>query len=258
MIETTFCFNDQAGRGCDRHELCYKIYGMRFMYSDKKISKPFHYESRTAGHVIIAAALVLLCSIAAKAQDTRYTNNQYGVSFQPPAGYTPEAIARYLGQPRADGTSSVLTLIADESLVDLSDKGIDALSKEMRDTLADQGMDGIQISDRRKRTVAGFDALQMDLTYKDGGVSIRQRQVYIPVSDHKRTYLFTFIDAAQHFDQSAAAAESAIASFAPAASSIAADPKQDGEAIANRWPLIVLGIMALALIIVATYLLMRR
>src|ERR1044072_2880759 len=132
---------------------------MRFMYSDKKMSAP----------LIIAAALVLLCSIPSEAQDTRYTNNQYGISFQPPAGYTPEALVRYLGEPRADGTSSVLTLIADESLIDLSDKGIDALSKEMRDTLADQGMDSIQIGDRRKRNIAGFDALQMDLTYKDRG-----------------------------------------------------------------------------------------
>ena len=214
---------------------------------------------RVAGSVIIAAALAFPCSIASKAQDTRYTNSQYGIAFQPPAGYTPEALVRYLGPPREDGTSSVLTLIADESLVDLSDKGIDALSKEMRDTLADQGMEAIQISDRRKRSIAGFDALQMDLTYKAGGALIRQRQVYIPISDHKRTYLFTFIDATQHFDESIAAAESAIASFAPSApTGAAADARQDGRAIATRWPLIVLGIMALALIIGATYLLTRR
>jgi hypothetical protein len=215
---------------------------------------------RMASCLIIAAALSFLCSVTSQAQDNRYTNNQYGISFQPPAGYTPEAVVRYLGQPRADGTSSVLTLIADESLVELSDKGIDTLSKEMRDTLEDQGMGAIQISDRRKRTVAGFDALQMDLSYKAGEASIRQRQVYIPISEHKRTYLFTFVDAPQHFDQSVAAAESAIASFAPAASGgpAASAVKQDDGAMANRGPLIILGILALALIIAATYLLMRR
>ena len=217
------------------------------MYSDKKMSAP----------LIAAAALVLLCFVASAAQDTRYTNSEYGISFQPPAGYTRETLVRYLGEPRADGTSSVLTLIADESIIDLSDRGMDALSKEMRDTLADQGMDSIQIGDRRKRNVAGFDALQMDLTYKGGGASIKQRQVYIPVSDHKRTYLFTFVDAAQHFDQSVAAAESAIASFATSAAAPAAAAKQEGEAMGNRWLLIALGIMALALIIGATYLLTR-
>lgn len=226
---------------------------------------PFRHEAtehrfiRMAGRFIAAAALAILCSIAAQAQDTRYTNSQYGISFQPPAGYTPEALVRYLGQPRGDGTWSVLTLIADESLVDLSDKGIEALAKEMRDTLADQGMDGIQVNDRRKRNIAGFDALQMDLSYKGGGAPIRQRQVYIPITDHKRTYLFTFIDAAQHFDDSVAAAEGAIASFAPVAPvSASADAKPDGGASPNRWPLILLGILAIGIIIAATYLLVRR
>jgi hypothetical protein len=213
---------------------------------------------KIAGSLVIAAALAF-CSIAALAQDARYTNSQYGISFQPPAGYTPENIVRYLGQPRADGTSPVLTLIADETLVDLSDQGIDALSKEMRDILADQGMEGIQVADRRKRNVAGFDAWQMDLSYKRGGASIRQRQVYVPVINHKRTYLFTFIDAAQHFDQSVAAAETAIASFAPAASSSATgEVKQSGAARPYTLPLIILGALALAIVVAATYLLMRK
>jgi hypothetical protein len=226
---------------------------------------PFRHEAanywfiRMAGRFITAAALAILFSIAAEAQENRYTNSQYGISFQPPAGYTPEALVRYLGQPREDGTWSVLTLIADESLVDLSDKGIESLAKEMRDTLADQGMDGIQISDRRKRNVAGFDALQMDLSYKAGGASIRQRQVYIPIADHKRTYLFTHIDAAQHFDDSVTAAESAIASFAPVApNGASADAKPDVGASPKRWTLILLGMLALGIIIAATYLLTRR
>ena len=226
---------------------------------------PFRPEARKhwligmAGRFVTAAALAILCSIAAQAQDTRYTNSQYGISFQPPAGYTPENLVRYLGQPRADGTWPVLTLIAEEYLVDLSDKGIDALSKEMRNTLADQGLDGIQVAEGRKRDVAGFDAWQMDLTYKRGAASIRQRQVYVPISDHKRTYLFTFIDAAQHFDQSVAAAENAIASFAPAALGTASDEaKQSVGAKSYTLPLIILGVIALAIIIAATYLLMRR
>ena len=225
---------------------------------------PFRHEAaeirltRIAGLIVFAAAL-FFCSIAARAQDTRYTNDQYGISFQPPAGYTPENLVRYLGQPRADGTWPVLTLIAEEYLVDLSDKGVDALSKEMRDTLADQGLEGIQVAEGHKRNVAGFDAWQMDLTYKRGAASIRQRQVYVPISDHKRTYLFTFIDAAQHFDQSVASAENAIASFAPTASATVSDEaKQSGGAKSYTVPLIILGLIALAIIIVATYLLMRR
>jgi hypothetical protein len=213
---------------------------------------------RIAGLAMAAAALALL-SIAAQAQDSRYTNSQYGISFQPPAGYTPENLVRYHGQARADGTWPVLTLIVDDSLVDLSDKGIDALSKDMRDTLAEQGMDAIQVADRRKRSVAGFDAWQMDLTYKRGAASIRQRQVYVPISDHKRTYLFTFIDAAQHFDESVAAAESAIASFAPSASASASDDtKQGGGARTYTLPLLILGAIALTIIIAAIYLLTRK
>jgi hypothetical protein len=212
---------------------------------------------RVAGCVVVAAALPLLI-VTAQGQDGRYTNSQYGISFQPPAGYTPENLVRYHGQPRADGTWPVLTLIADDSLVDLSDKGIDALSKDMRDTLAEQGMDAIQVADRRKRNVAGFDAWQMDLTYKRGAASIRQRQVYVPIGDHKRTYLFTFIDAAQHFDESVAAAESAIASFVPSASAGAGDETKKGGAGPYTLPLIILGAIALAIIITATYLLTRK
>ncbi|MFP5263778.1 MAG: hypothetical protein ACLGJB_18000 [Blastocatellia bacterium] len=212
---------------------------------------------KMACHMVIAAALAL-CPAAARAQEARYTNSQYGISFQPPAGYTPESVVRYLGQPRADGTWPVLTLIADESLVDLSDQGVEALLKEMRATLADQGMEAIQVADRRRRNVASFDAWQMDLTYKRGAASIRQRQVYVPVSDHKRTYLFTFIDAAQHFDQSVAAAETAITSFAPAASPAQGGGVERAGAKPYTLPLIVLGALALAIIIAAAYLLTRR
>lgn len=212
---------------------------------------------KIACHVVIAAVLAA-GPAAAQAQDARYTNGQYGISFQPPAGYTPENIVRYLGQPRTDGTWPVLTLIADESLVDLSDQGVEALLKEMRATLADQGMEAIQVADRRRRNVASLDAWQMDLTYKRGAASIRQRQVYVPVSDHKRTYLFTFIDAAQHFDQSVASAETAIASFSPAAPAAGGETKQGGGAKPYTLPLIILGAIALAIIIAATYLLTRR
>jgi hypothetical protein len=208
---------------------------------------------------MVIAATLALCPAASRAQDARYANSQYGISFQPPPGYTPESIVRYLGQPRADGTWPVLTLIADESLVDLSDQGVEALLKEMRATLADQGMEAIQVADRRRRNVASFDAWQMDLAYKRGAASIRQRQVYVPVSDHKRTYLFTFIDAAQHFDQSVAAAETAITSFTPATSPAQGDRiEQGGGAKPYTLPLIILGALALAIIIAAAYLLTRR
>jgi hypothetical protein len=219
--------------------------------------------ARTAARLMMAIAAAAACCFitaqARQAQDTRYSNNQYGISFQPPQGWTADNVVRYFGPQREDGTWGVLTLIAQDSALDLSDKGIEALAQEMRETLSVEGRDSIQVVDRRKRTVAGLDSLQMDLVYRENGVPIKQRQVYVPVGEHKRTYLFTLVDASEHFDESAAAAESAISSFAPALAGAQTTGGRAKEgAGAYTLLLVVIGVAALGVIIAAAYMLLRR
>ena len=208
----------------------------------------------------------LFISAVAQPQETRYTNSQLGVSFQPPSGWTADNVVRYLGPEREDGTWAVLTLISHDAALDLSESGTEALSREMIDTLEDQGIANVQVADRRKRTITGFDAYQLDLTYQQGGIPFRQRLVYVPVAEHKRTYLFTLVDTANRFNESAPSVESAISSFTPTASR-AADPgarpgaaTPDPDSGAGMWtlPLVLLGVIALALIVGAIYLLLRR
>jgi hypothetical protein len=210
--------------------------------------------------------LGLFISAVAQPQEARYTNPQLGVSFQPPSGWTADNVVRYLGPEREDGTWPVLTLISHDSALDLSESGTEALSQEMIDTLEGQGIGNVQVSDQRKRTIAGFDAYQLDLTYQQGGVPIRQRLVYVPVAEHKRTYLFTLVDTARRFNESASSVESAVSSFTPAVSR-SGDPgarpgtvTPDANDGAGMWtlPLVLLGVIALAMVVGAIYLLLRR
>jgi hypothetical protein len=199
--------------------------------------------------------------VIAQSQEARYANTQLGVSFQPPPGWTADNVVRYLGPEREDGTWPVLTLISHDSALDLSDAGTESLSREMIDTLEGQGAGNVQVADRRKRTISGLDAFQMDLTYQQGGVPVRQRLVYLPVAEHRRTYLFTLVDTAKRFNESAPAVESAVASFTPAVSRSAdAGPQASAETGAGMWtlPLVVLGVIALGVVIAAIYLLVRK
>lgn len=214
-----------------------------------------------------AALLSLLLAFAAPAQpqESRYSNQQLGVSFQPPSGWTADNVVRYLGPEREDGTWPVLTLISHDSALDLSDSGTEALEREMIDTLEGQGIESVQVSDRRKRNVNGLDAFQMDLTYQQGGVPVRQRLVYVPVADHQRTYLFTLVDTARRFNESAPSAENAIASFTAAAArsgdAAPAAPAAPGQGDgAGTWTLalVLLGVIALGIVIVTIYLLLRK
>jgi hypothetical protein len=205
---------------------------------------------------------LLLASVAfAQPQESRYSNPQLGVSFQPPSGWTADNVVRYLGPEREDGTWPVLTLVAHDSALDISDSGTDALAREMIDTLEGQGIGNVQVSDRRKRSIAGLDAFQMDLTYQQGGVPVRQRQIYVPVAEHKRTYLFTLVDNAKRFNESAPSVESAVASFTPAVSRAAdTSPRTGAYSGAGMWtlPLVLLGVIALCMVIGAIYLLLRK
>ncbi len=213
----------------------------------------------------VLLSLLLAFVATAQPQEARYSNSQLGVSFQPPSGWTADNVVRYLGPEREDGTWPVLTLISHDSALDLSESGTQALEREMIDTLEGQGIETVQVSERRKRNVNGLDAFQMDLTYQQGRVPVRQRLVYVPVAEHQRTYLFTLVDTARRFNESVPSAENAIASFTPAAArsgdALPAAPAASGQGDgAGMWTLrlVLLGVIALGIVIGAVYLLIRK
>jgi hypothetical protein len=215
--------------------------------------------------VIYAVAFVILCQSSTRAEDGRFV--EYGFSFQPPAGWQQDNTAdadvrvQYAGPQREDKSQPRLNLTIQDYAINITDEQIEQLVREMLDQLKSLGMKDAQMADRRKITVSGYDALQMDLAYTQDNTPMRLRQVYIPVAEHKRTYLYTFVDAARYFDQSVAAAQNAINSFAPAGSSPArSDVKQDANDGAGMWTLllVLLGLVALAIIVGAAYLLIRR
>jgi len=197
----------------------------------------------------------------AQADDVRQSNNQYGVSFQPPPGWRPDPVAQYVGQQRKDGTAPMLTLVTEDRLRELSEGGIDGLTKEVRDEIASEGIESAQITDRQKQNVAGRAALLIDATYKIGDVQLKQRRVYVPVGEQNRTYLFIFVDTAQYFDQSVAAANAAINSFSLGEQTSGAGARPATDSGERKLPLallIALGILALALVAGAGYLLLQR
>jgi hypothetical protein len=213
----------------------------------------------------IIAFIVILSSMIARAQDSRYV--EYGFSFQPPAGWQqdPEAEGtirvQYFGPQREDGSQPKLNLSVQNYAINLSEQQIGSLSSEMVENIADLGMRDPKVISSSRASVAGHDALQIDYSYTQDGRPTRLRQIYVPVSDHKRTYLFTFVDNAQHFDQSVLLVQNAVGSFttAQASSSPAtASPEPAERAGSWNWLLIIIGIIALALVAGATYMLMRR
>jgi hypothetical protein len=210
--------------------------------------------------ILIGVAALCSCFATAHAQDARFTNNQHGISFQPPAGWKADPIAQYISPQRADGGAAMLSLFSEENALDISDNRIEALAREVREEISREGLEDAQIADRRKRAISGRDALQLDATYKVGDIQMRLRRVYIPVREQNRTYMFMFVDTAQQFEQSAATAEAAINSFA-----LAGQPSSGAQASrepsGRRVPvllLILLGVAALALMLGAGYMLMRR
>lgn len=214
---------------------------------------------------VCVAVFAMLLTATARAQDARYV--EYGFSFQPPAGWQQDAEAegpirvQYFGPQRGDGSQPRLNLSVQNYAINLSDQQINSLSTEMLANINELGMRDSKVISHGKTTIAGHDALQIDYSYNQDGAPIRLRQVYIPVGDHKRTYLFTFVDNAQHFEQSAGAVQAAISSFtsAQASSSPAtATPEPEQGASSWEWLLIIIGIIALCAVAGAAYLLMRR
>ena len=216
---------------------------------------------------VIGFALAVLFCAAARAQDTRYV--EYGFSFQPPPGWQEDKTAGgdvrvlYLGPQRNDRIQARLNLTIQNYTVDLNDREINSLADGLIANSRSIGWKDPQIVDRRKIPVAGVEALQMDVTYDQDRVPMRLRQVYVPVADHKRTYLFTFADKAERFDETAPAAQAAINSFSPAparASATSTDASEQSNSALQRWRWVLILIAAIALIVViaAAYLLMRK
>jgi hypothetical protein len=155
----------------------------------------------------------------------------------------------------------VLSVETQNTALNLSDNSLAALAKEIRDSLSRDGADAVQVSTAQKRSVAGRDGAQIDLSYKQADLSVRERRIYLPVGEQNRTYLFTLYDRAEHFDQSAAAADATINSFTLSAQPGAGAGWGDEEASGRRLSLpllIALGAIGLALIIGAGYLLLQK
>lgn len=206
-------------------------------------------------------AIAFACAAAAQAQDTRFTNNQYGISFQPPAGWKADPLAQYFGPQRADKSAPSLALLSEETALDISDNRIETLARELREGISREGLEDVQIADRRKRTISGREALQLDIAYKVNDASLRQRRIYIPVREQNRTYMFMLVDTAQQFEQSAAAAEAAINSFALAGQPVQGANSASNDPARRSVPVLLLallGIAALALIVGSAYLLLRQ
>jgi hypothetical protein len=213
---------------------------------------------RVISRAMIAPLFVAICVCAVEAQDNRNSSNQGGVCFQPPPGWTHQL----LGPERKDGSGPVLTVETQNTALNLSDNSLAALAKELRDGLSRDGAEGVQVSTAQKRNIAGRDAAQIDLNYKQANVAVRERRVYVPIGEQNRTYLFTMLDRAEHFDQSATAADTTINSFTLWAKARADTGWGDEEAAGGRRTslplLIALGVAALALIIGAGYMLLQK
>jgi hypothetical protein len=210
-------------------------------------------------------AFLVLCCAAAQAQETRYI--EYGFSFQPPAGWQEDRAAsgdvrvQYLGPRRNDRSQAKLNLTTQNYAVNLSDQQINAIADEMVANSQSLGWRDPQVTDRRKLTIGGIEALQMDMTFNQDRVPTRLRHLFVPVAEHKRTYVFTFVDTAANFDETAPAAVAAINSFSPAVSRsplASTDATDASESGLPRWALITIAALALIVIITAAYFLMRK
>jgi hypothetical protein len=217
--------------------------------------------------ILMLAALfsfVVAPAAAAQNENARFTDGQAGLSFQPPAGWTPEHILRYRGPKRDDDTFPALVVTWFDSAFVLSDSNIEAFMQDLRAELTGSGLQSVRVIGSQKRSVAGREALQVDVAYQDGKVPVQQREVIVPASSQARTYQFTFKDAAVHFDQSAAAAEGSILSFTlgavadASAAQTGQRPDPEGAADSSNLLLFVVGALALIIVVGAAYLLLRR
>jgi hypothetical protein len=209
--------------------------------------------------IIGCALLVIVPSIGAAAQDTRFTNNQYDVAFQPPSGWAPTILVQYEGPQRPDGGHPALSLSADDHLTDISEEGTNKLADDFLAEFS-EGFEDAKIIGRRKLLVAGLDALQMDLSFKGDEAVIQIRRVFVPVKQQNRTYIFTLSDSTDHFNESAAAGDNAVASFTflQTGAGAVVPPASGGKSSAYNLMLVLIGLAALAIVVGTAYLLTRR
>jgi hypothetical protein len=206
----------------------------------------------TIGRFAIASAMA-----AQYSADTRFTNSQYNVSFQPPPGWNADILVRYLGPQRQDSTAPTLNLVVHGSAVVLNEQEINRLTNELMSGLTEQGAENVQLVDRRLIKIAGTDALQIDIAYTSD-VQMRMRQVYIPVNDQNRTFLFTFVDTNEHFAETVSPAERAIASFSVSRQPTTVQSQSGTQEGFYTLLLVVIGMIALAVVIGGTYLLLQK
>jgi hypothetical protein len=213
--------------------------------------------------LIACALLVIAPAMGTAAQDTRFTNNQYNVAFQPPSGWAPTILVQYEGPQRPDGGHPALSLSADDHLIDISEDGTNKLADEFLAEFS-EGFEDAKIIGRRKLPVAGLDALQMDLSFKGDLGVIQIRRVFIPVKQQNRTYIFTLSDSTDHFGESDAAGDNAVASFAflqtgsQPGTGAAVPPASGGKSPAYNLMLVLIGLAALAIVVGTAYLLTRK
>ena len=221
---------------------------------------PFQKARWAAGILFLA----LYCA-AAHAQDTRYV--EYGFSFQPPPGWQEDRAAsggirvQYLGPKRNDRSQANLTLTTQNYAVNLSDQQVNAIADDMVATTKSLGLRDVQVTDRRKINIGGMEAFQMEMTFNQDRIPGRGRHVFIPVPEHKRTYVFNFVDTAANFDETAPAAAAAINSFSPAVSrapGASPDAANATDSGLPQWALITIGAVALLIVITAAFLLLRK
>ena len=204
--------------------------------------------------------LLIALAMSARGQDARFTNNQYNVAFQPPPGWVPTILVQYEGPQRQEGMHPALNLTAVESLTDVSEQGANKLADDFVAEFTGEGFEDAKILGRRKLTIAGLEALQIDLSFGAGESPIQIRRVFIPAKQQNRTYIFTLSDRADRFGESAPLADAAIASFSfPQTAGAAAGTTPAGaKAPASSLLLILLGVLALAVVVGIAYLLSRK
>ncbi|HJQ70528.1 MAG TPA: hypothetical protein VKA70_16240 [Blastocatellia bacterium] len=220
---------------------------------------PFQKASRVAALLLLG----FYCA-AAHAQETRYI--EYGLSFQPPPGWQEDRTAlgpvrvQYLGPKRNDDWQATLNLTTQNYAVSLSDQSVNAIADDMVATAKSLGRREVQVADRRKLNIGAVEAFQLDITFNQDRIPGRVRHVFIPVPEHKRTYLFNYVDTAAGFDENAAAVAAAINSFSPViprAAGASPDAAATGSGL-PQWALITIAVIASLIVITAAYLLLRK
>lgn len=198
------------------------------------------------------ALFFVMAGLTAAQEPVVYFSRQENVTFRPPPGWSTDIMVQYAGPERSDGTRPTLNLTTEETHIDLSERRLSELTQEILQEFGEARLVG------SRRTAIGVrEAFQIEVAFLQVGVPMRMRQVYIPVAEQGRTYLFTFADSAEHFDETLAAATSAISSFEVMRNPDASGPVR-GRDGAKTALLVLALVIGFALLIGASYLLLQK